>query len=119
MSKAVWPAALDPRDKKDYVADFSELLIPLNNAIASFTITLPADAVALGLEKSNEAKIPGATGVADTAIIVWFNVKTESQDDEAYNVRGETFEVLFELTTDNSPTPRIFAKRFLLNVADQ
>lgn len=115
-----WKAVMDPTDQVEYVIDLKDPDKPLLEAgetIASYTLTLLAESVAVGLTISTGPRAPvlinGSTGIR-----VWFEVDSGNWSNAAFN--GDGARLPMELTVTTSTTPSRRRQRTLvLKVAQQ
>jgi len=102
-STSVWPEMMDPYDILDFVVDCSGMLEP-NELIASHTISLLAEASALGLVINTTS--PYATTVeSGTSIRVWFSILPAEQGNPAFNTSA-TLPMELVITTNAVPPRR-------------
>ena len=99
MASLFFSTPLDPSDTKDYRFDWTALLDAQGDVIDTQATELPADAVALGLEKGGEA-ISGDS----KSVTVFFTVNAAFSADPAYSGAGQTFGVVQRLTTTGGRT---------------
>lgn len=121
LNAVVWDQPMDPADIIDYQADFRDGQFPVLEAtevITAFVPTLPADAVALGVEIMSGGGYDPTSEEGDTSVKVWFKVDSGYQLNPAYDGEGQNFGVMFHITTDNAPA-REREKTYVLTVAQQ
>lgn len=100
-------AAMDPGELLDYqirLKDGGLRLLDDAESIASYTLTLYPEAVALGLEISSAA---GYTPSNDTAnITIWFQVASAFRENAAYSGEGATLAMELTVITTSVPVRR-------------
>jgi len=115
-----WTQAMDPADTVDYVVEVggaSGLLdIPAGEGIASYTLTLGAEAVALGLTIGTGGY--AITQPTSTSYRIWFSINISYQSNAAFDGAGSALPLVLKITTDSSPA-RIRERTLLLQVAQQ
>jgi hypothetical protein len=113
----VWDEQMDPKDVVDYVVDVSGLLDTANGeGIASYTLTLNAEATALGLTL-------GTAGYAisqptPTSYRIWFSISAGFQSNAAFDGTGTSLPMELTITTNSTPA-RTRQRTLVLKVAQQ
>lgn len=115
-----WKAVMDPTDQVEYLIDLKDPDKPLLEAgetISSYTLTLLAESVAVGLTISTGARAPTLIN-SNTGIRVWFEVDNAYWSNTVYS--GDGVRLPMELTITTSTTPSRRRQRTLvLKVAQQ
>lgn len=83
-----FPAGLDPQDIKDYAVDFNPILSD-GITISSQSITLPAEAIAAGLEVSNITEGNGW-------ITATYQINVANQTDPSW-VTGVKYDITYQV----------------------
>jgi hypothetical protein len=93
----VWPESMDPQDIVDYTVDISTLLEEGETA-ASYTISLPAESVLLGLTLGTGEY---ASTITNNIIRMWLSCS--KPNDTAFDGTGVTLPI--EISTISNATP--------------
>lgn len=106
-SPIAWEGSMDPSDVVDFIAtlggDTPLLDIANSEEIASYTLTVMAEGVALGLQIGSGIRAP-ALVESNTAVKLWLSVDSGSQADSAYSGAGIELGVVGRFTTNSSPS---------------
>lgn len=112
-----WSQPMDPADEIDYVVDVAGLLdVAGGEAIASYTLTLGAEAVALGLTIGTGAY--AVSQPSSTSYKIWFSIDPAFQSNSAFGGQGALLPMTIKITTNSSPA-RIRERTLVLQVAQQ
>lgn len=96
----VWPEPMDPYDVTDYTVDVSNLLQP-DEKMASYTLSLPAESLLLGLTLGVDDY---ASTVEGNVIRMWLS--TSKPNDTAFDNAGVTLPIELTVTTSSRPARR-------------
>lgn len=113
-----WGRTLDPTDLGDYVASLIGGTIPLLQAgetFETYTLTLMAEAVALGLTIGTGDYVTTEDG---ETLTIWLSIDEELRDDPAFDGEGTTLPMELTVETDSSP-PRRWQRTLGVKVAHQ
>lgn len=116
----IWDAVMDPTDQVEYIIDLADATKPMLEAseiIASYTLTLLSDAVAVGLTIGTGTRSPVLIN-GNTAIKVWFEVDNAYWSNAAFNGDGSKLPMELTVTTSTSPSRRR-QRTLVLKVAQQ
>lgn len=109
--------ALDPQEELDFEIPCSPIL-ETDETIASYTLTLLPEAVALGLEIMSGSGRDQALTSGNTGIAFWLQIVDEYEDDAAFEDTGTSLPLELTIVTNSSP-PRTRQRTFLVRVAQQ
>lgn len=102
-----WPMSMDPSDVVDFIMSLTgtPALLDVDNSeeIDSFTLTMSAEGVALGLTIGTDARAPELIE-GNTAVKLWLSVDSGSQAEGAYSAAGVELGVVGRFTTNSSPS---------------
>lgn len=114
----IWTRTLDPSDRGDYVASLIGGTIPLlqeGENFSTYTLTLLAEAVALGLTIGTGDY---ATTEDGETITIWLSIDEALRSDPAFNGEGTTLPMEVTVETDSVP-PRRWQRTLGVKVAQQ
>lgn len=98
-STFIWPDAMDPSDKVDYIIDCSGFLEP-SELIASYTLIIPSESVLIGLTLGSGSY---ASHVLDgTQIVLWLSIEDSLQQQSIF-VDEVILPIEVNVTTTSSP----------------
>lgn len=101
-----WEGSMDSADVVDFemtLAGTTPLLDTANGEeIASYTLTVMAEGVALGLQIGSGAYAP-APIEGNTGVRLWLSVDSGSQSDSAFSGSGTALGVVGKFVTNSSP----------------
>lgn len=106
LTAFIWPDPMDPSDVVDFVIDCADPTLPLlesGETIASFTLVLPSESVALGLTIGTAARAPVKINT-DTAIRLWLSVDSGFISNSAFSGAGQSLPVEVTIVTTSSPS---------------
>lgn len=114
-AKSIGPA-MDPSDVIEYEIEFGgdDGLLEVGEQVASYTIVLSAEAVALGLELGTSTRAPSQP--TPTSLRLWFQVNASFRSNAAYSGAGTVFSMEATIVTDATPS-RTRQRTLLLTVA--
>lgn len=113
--------AMDPADVVDYELELgpdggSDALLEDGEQVDDWTLTLSAEAVALGLTLGTGDYAP--VQPTPTSFRFWFSVDAMLQDDSAFDSAGSSLAMELTIETDSMP-PRTRQRTLILQVAQQ
>lgn len=111
----VFEKEMDPTDNVDFLIDLTQLL-QVDETVNTFTLTVGAEGVALGLTLGSGVYAP--VGVGLQAITFWLNVSAGFRNDAAYTGEGVKLPIEVTITT-NSVKPRTYQRTVVVKVAQQ
>lgn len=106
LTAFIWDDPMDPSDVVDFIVDCADPDLPLLEAgetIASFTLTLPAESVALGLTIGTSTRAPAKINT-DTAIKLWLSVDSGYIANAAFSGAGTSLPVEVTIVTSSTPS---------------
>lgn len=105
-SPIAWQGSMDPSDVVDFVMSLGgdKPLLDLDNGeeIASYTLTVMPEGVALGLGIGTGDRAP-ALIEGNTAVRLWLSVDAGSQSESAFSGAGIELGVVGKFVTNSSP----------------
>ena len=107
-----WAQPLDPSDRSDYIVQLGPLLKG-GEIIATASIVLMAEAVALGLTLIEDAE-HGPSIANDTNLEMWFEIEVSMRANPAFQ-SGAALPLEITIETDATP-PRRFQRTMVLRV---
>lgn len=112
---------MDPADIVDFQIVLSQdgtatAFLEAGEAVASYTLTLTAEAVAAGLEIMTAGAY--ATSIAGNIIKFWLEVDSLSQGDPVFDGSGVALGIELTAVTNSSPA-RTKQRTFVVTVANQ
>ena len=112
---------MDPADVVDYELGLGpdggdDALLEEGEQVADWTLTLSAEAVALGLEVGTGDYAPSQP--TPTSFRFWFSVDALLQDDAAFDGAGASLAMELTIETDSTPA-RTRQRTLVLQVAQQ
>ncbi len=110
-------APIDPAEELDYVMDFNAVL-NVGEIIDTFVLTMSAEGAALGVSIMSGGGRDAAKVEDDRAILVWFKVSSEFQQNAAFAGEGISIGVECRIVTDALPA-RTRERTFALLVRQQ
>lgn len=111
----VWGYAMDPSDVVDFTFDVAGLL-EAGEAVASYTLTLGAESVALGLVIGTGPYAPVL--VSGTEYRIWLSVNSTFQSNVAFDGAGSSLPIVLQVITDSAPA-RTRERTLVVKVAQQ
>lgn len=115
---AVWTQQMDPADVIEYEVELGGTggLLETSEKVDLWTLTLSAEAAALGLNVGTGSYAPSQP--TPTSFRFWFNVDTLLQDDAAFAGEGASLAMVLKVVTNSTP-PRTHERTLVLQVAQQ
>lgn len=105
-SPIAWQGSMDPSDVVDFVMSLGgdKPVLDLDNGeeIASYTLTVMAEGVALGLQIGTASYAPSMIE-GNTAVKLWLSVDGGSQADSAFSGGGVELGIVGRFVTNSSP----------------
>lgn len=115
--------SMDPKDLVDYQIDLAAKILETGEAVSSYTLTVLAEAAALGFtiaqgvaDLSNAAYAPSLVNT-NTGLLFWVYVNPTYVTDPAYDA-GVTAGLELTVTTNSTP-PRRRQRSFGIQVVQQ
>lgn len=115
----VFPQVIDPSDLVEFQMDLSgpDGLLEDKELIASYTLTLLPESVALGLTILTAAPY-ALTAPDNVSVRAYFEIAAASRDNAAFSGDGASLPMELTITTSSNPARR-FQRTIVLKVAQQ
>ncbi len=114
-----WEYQMDPSDRVDFDMQFGEgadalLDVGGGEAIASYTLTVEAEGVALGLTIGSGAFAPSLVD-SNRTVKLWLEVDSGFQGDAAFSGAGTELGIRIRITTNSTPA-RVYERTYAVTV---
>lgn len=114
-------APLDPHEEIDWVLNCADLL-EANEQIDSYSLTLLAESVALGLTIMSGSGRDDTTiainGAAAKGVLFWAEIDAAYEENSAFDGAGTSLPIELEIVTNSTPA-RTRQRTFLMKVVQQ
>lgn len=112
-------ASLDPHEEMDFIIPCGPLLETADGEeVASYTLTVLAEAAALGLTIMSGSGRDHALMAGNTDILLWLTIAGAYQSNAAFDGSGTSLPIEVEIVTNASPARRR-QRTVLVRVAQQ